>query len=267
MNGQAFSSCPIPGMSARRASWRRSASTPWPPPARDSLSPWGGVTAKVRVSRDETLANARAIVEATDLPVSADLENGFGDAPKTCAETIRQASATGLAGGSIEDATGDLSRPIYDFHQAVERIAAAAEAASSLPFVLTARAENFLHGRPDLDDTIRRLQAYAKAGAEVLFAPGLKNLESIRTVCAAVGKPVNVLVGLSGATFTVDELAAAGAKRISVGGALARAALGGFLRAAREIKERGAFTFSAEAMPFSEASSYMATIPVRHSRT
>jgi 2-methylisocitrate lyase-like PEP mutase family enzyme len=219
------------------------------------------------VSRDEALANAMAIVEATHLPVSADLENGFGHEPEACALTIRQAAATGLAGGSIEDATGDAGRPIYDFQQAVERVAAAAEAARPLPFVLTARAENFLHGRPDLDDTIRRLQAYAKAGAEVLYAPGLKNLETIRTLCAAVGKPVNVLAGLSGSPLTVDKLAAAGVKRISVGGALARAALGGFLRGAHEIKERGTFTFSAEAMSFAEASGYMATTPVRHSRT
>lgn len=210
------------------------------------------------VSRDEALANAMAIVEAMHLPVSADLENGFGHEPEACALTIRQAAAAGLAGGSIEDATGDAGRPIYDFQQAVERVAAAAEAARPLPFVLTARAENFLHGRPDLDDTIRRLQAYAKAGAEVLYAPGLKTLEAIGTLCAAVGKPVNVLAGLSGSSLTVDKLAAAGVKRISVGGALARAALGGFLGAAREIKERGTFTFSAEAMSFAEASNYMA---------
>ncbi len=210
------------------------------------------------VSRGETLANARAIVEATHLPVSADLENGFGHDPEACALTIRQAVATGLVGGSIEDATGEAHRPIYDFHEAVERVAAAAEAARSLPFVLTARAENFLHDRPDLDDTIRRLKAYAGAGAEVLYAPGLKSLDDIRTLCAEVGKPVNVLAGLSGAPFTVDELAAAGVKRISVGGALARAALGGFFRAAREIRERGTFTFSSEAMPFAEVSNYMA---------
>ncbi len=210
------------------------------------------------VSRDETLANARAIVEATHLPVSADLENGFGHDPEACARTIRQAAATGLAGGSIEDATGEADRPIYDFHEAVERVAAAAEAARELPFILTARAENFLHGRPNLDDTIRRLQAFAKAGAEVLYAPGLKSLDAIRTLCAEVGKPVNVLAGLSGALFTVEELAAAGVKRISIGGALARAALGGFVRAAREIRERGTFTFSSDAMSFAEASDYMA---------
>src|SRR5512145_549194 len=144
------------------------------------------------IGRAVTLANARAIVEATDLPVSADLENGFGDAPEACAETIRAAAAVGLAGGSIEDASGDAARPIYDFGHAVERVAAAVEAARSLPipFVLTARAENFLHGRPDLDDTIRRLQAFEQAGAEVLYAPGLREEGAIRTVCASVGKPV-----------------------------------------------------------------------------
>jgi 2-methylisocitrate lyase-like PEP mutase family enzyme len=210
------------------------------------------------VSRDETLANAGAIAAATHLPVSADLENGFGHSPEACAETIRQASASGLAGGSIEDATGDLNMPIYDFHEAVERVAAAAEAARSQSFVLTARAENFLHGRPDLDDTTRRLQAYAEAGADVLYAPGLKSLDAIRAVCAAVGKPVNVLVGLTGAPFTVEELGAVGVKRISVGGALARAALASLMRAAREMRERGTFTFSAEAMPFAEVSGYMA---------
>jgi 2-methylisocitrate lyase-like PEP mutase family enzyme len=209
------------------------------------------------VSRNETLANARAIVEATHLPVSADLENGFGHRPEDCADTIRMALAIGLAGGSIEDATGDAGHPIYEYEQAVERIAAAAAACRQSPFVLTARAENFLHGRQDLDDTIRRLEAYAEAGADVLYAPGLSSLEAVRTLCAAVTKPVNVLVGLSGAAFTVAELQAAGVKRISVGGALARAALGGLLRAGREIRERGTFTFTDSAMPFAEASAYM----------
>ncbi len=140
----------------------------------------------------------------------------------------------------------------------MERVAAACEAARPLPFLVTARAENFLHGRPDLDDTIRRLQAFEKAGADVVYAPGLPSLDAIRRVCAAVESPVNVLMGLTGATFTVEELQDAGVKRISVGGAFARAALGGFMRAAREVKENGTFTFSADAIPDAEASGYMA---------
>jgi len=210
------------------------------------------------LTRDEVLGNARSIVDATHLPVSADLEDGFGGAPETCAETIKLAAAVGLVGGSIEDATGDPENPIFEFEQAVERIAAACETARALPFLVTARAENFLHGRPDLDDTIRRLQAFEKAGADVVYAPGLPSLDAIRTVCAAVEKPVNVLMGLKGATFTVEELQDAGVKRISVGGAFARAALGAFMRAAREVKEQGTFTFSADAIPDAEASSYMA---------
>lgn len=210
------------------------------------------------LTRDDVLQNARAIVEATHLPVSGDLEDGFGTAPEVCAETIMLAASVGLAGGSIEDATGDPGNPIFDFQAAVERIAAAAEAARSASFVLTARAENFLHGRPDLDDTIRRLQAFVDAGADVVYAPGLPSLEAIRIVCAAVSKPVNVVMGLKGQTFTVGELQAAGVKRISVGGAFARAALGAFLRAAKEVKEKGTFTFAAEAIPDAEASSYMA---------
>ncbi|WP_119304469.1 isocitrate lyase/PEP mutase family protein [Dongia deserti] len=211
------------------------------------------------LSRAETLANARAIVEATDLPVSADLENGFGHDPEHCTETIRAASAIGLAGGSIEDASGDEAKPIYDLTLAVERVAAAVEAARSLPipFVLTARAENFLHGRPDLDDTIRRLQAFEQAGAEVLYAPGLTSLEQIRTVCASVSRPVNVVMGLVGGTFTVQQLAEAGVKRISLGSSLARAALGALMRAAREIKGNGTFSFASEAMPFAEVHRHM----------
>ena len=209
--------------------------------------------------RDEILGNARSIVEATHLPVSADLEDGFGSAPETCAETIELASAAGLVGGSIEDATGDPANPIFEFEHAVERVAAACEAARDLPFILTARADNFLHGRPDLDDTIRRLQAFEKAGADVVYAPGLPGLDAIRAVCAAVEKPVNVVMGLQGATFTVEELQDAGVKRISVGGAFARAALGGFLRAAIEVKDKGTFTFAADAIPGAEASGYMAT--------
>jgi 2-methylisocitrate lyase-like PEP mutase family enzyme len=211
------------------------------------------------VTRDEALAHARTIVSATALPVSADLENGFGDASKTAAETIRLAADAGLVGASIEDATGDAERPIYDASLAAERIAAAAEAARALPFsfTLTARAENFLHGRPDLDDTIRRLQAFEAAGADVLYAPGLRDLATIRTVCAAVGRPVNVVMGLAGAAFSVDDLAAAGVRRISLGSALARAALGALLRAAREIQERGTFSFADGAASFAELDPFL----------
>ncbi|HEY7461675.1 MAG TPA: isocitrate lyase/phosphoenolpyruvate mutase family protein [Gemmatimonadota bacterium] len=212
------------------------------------------------VTRDEALANAKAIVDATDLPVAADLENGYGHGPEAAAETIRLAAeVAGLVGGSIEDATGDPGRPIYDFEHAVERVAAAAEAARvfPFPFVLVGRAENFLHGRPDLDDTIRRLQAFEAAGADALYAPGLTRAEDIRTVCAAVSKPVNVLAGLKNASFSVAELAALGVRRISVGSALSRAALGAFARAAREIREHGTFTFAEEAIPFAEANDLM----------
>ncbi|HYL47403.1 MAG TPA: isocitrate lyase/phosphoenolpyruvate mutase family protein [Candidatus Limnocylindrales bacterium] len=212
------------------------------------------------VTREDVLAHCRAIAEASDLPVSADLENCFGDDPKTVAETIRLAAATGIAGGSVEDASGDDTRPIYEHAHAVERVAAAVEAARALPFAftLTARAENFLHGRPDLDDTIRRLQAFAAAGADVLYAPGLTSLEQIREVCAAVAqKPVNVLAGIKGQNFPAAELAAAGARRISVGGSLARAALGALLRAARQMKEKGTFAFVNEAMPTAEVNKFM----------
>jgi 2-methylisocitrate lyase-like PEP mutase family enzyme len=211
------------------------------------------------VSRAEALTHARAIVSATPLPVSADLENGFGDAPETAAETIRLAAETGLVGASIEDATGNPDRPIYDAALATERIAAAVEAARALPFLftLTARAENFLHGRPDLDDTIRRLQAFEAAGADVLYAPGLRDLAMIRAVCAAVGKPVNVIMGLAGAPFSADDLAAAGVRRISLGSALSRAALGAFLRAAREVKERGTFSFAENAASFADLDRFM----------
>jgi 2-methylisocitrate lyase-like PEP mutase family enzyme len=211
------------------------------------------------VSRAETLANARAIVEATDLPVSADLENGFGDDPESAAETIRAAGAAGLAGGSIEDASGDPARPIYELSLAVERVTAAVEAARSLegPFVLTARAENFLHGRPDIEDTIRRLQAFEKAGAEVLYAPGLTQLDQIRALCASVSRPVNVVMGLVGGAFSVQQLAEAGVKRISLGSSLARAALGALMRAAREVREDGTFGFAAQAIQFAELNRQM----------
>jgi 2-methylisocitrate lyase-like PEP mutase family enzyme len=208
------------------------------------------------ITRDETFANAKAIVEATDLPVAADLENGFGHTPGAAAETIRLAGeVAGLVGGSIEDSSGDLRRPIYDFQHAVDRVAAAAEAARalSLPFVLVGRAENFLHGRPDLDDTIRRLQAFETVGANALYAPGLTRPEDIRTVCAAVSKPVNVVMGLKTASLSVADLAALGVRRISLGSALSRAALGAFLRAAREIREQGTFRFAEDALPYAEA--------------
>jgi 2-methylisocitrate lyase-like PEP mutase family enzyme len=193
------------------------------------------------LTRDEIFDNAKSIVDATHLPVSADLEDGYGRAPEACAATIRLASDLGLAGGSIEDATGDAADPVYDFQLAVERVAAAAETAQDCQFMLTARAENYLHGRPDLGDTIRRLQSFAEAGADVLYAPGLPNLDAIREVCASVSKLVNVFMGLKGATYSLEELAAAGVKRISVGGSFARAALGAFVRAAREVKEKGTF--------------------------
>lgn len=206
------------------------------------------------LTRDEILANAREIVDATDLPVSADLEGGFGDAPDAAAETIRRAAAVGLVGGSIEDSTGRAGDPIHGFDQAVDRIRAAVDAARSLPFpfTLTARAENFLHGRPDLTDTIRRLQAFQEAGADVLYAPGLSSRDDIATVVRSVDRPVNVVMGLVGARLTVGELSEIGVKRISVGGSLARAAMGAFLRAAREIHDQGSFTYAADATPHKE---------------
>jgi 2-methylisocitrate lyase-like PEP mutase family enzyme len=215
------------------------------------------------ITRDEALAHARAIVEATPLPVSADLENGYADAPEAVARTIALAAEAGLVGCSIEDASGDPARPIYEFAEAVERVAAAVEAAHALPFAftLTARAENFLHGRPDLDDTIRRLHAFEAAGADVLYAPGLREVEPIRTVCAALSKPVNVLAGVGSAPLSVEQLAAAGVRRISLGSALARAALGAFLDAAREIKEQGTFTFTSRSASFKDLDPFMLARP------
>jgi 2-methylisocitrate lyase-like PEP mutase family enzyme len=206
------------------------------------------------MSRDDVLGHCRAIAAATDLPVSADLENCFGDDPKTVMETIGLGAAAGIVGGSVEDWSGSA---IYDFGQAVERVAAAAKAARALPFpfTLTARAENFLHGRRDLDDTIRRLQAFEKAGADVLYAPGLPDLAAIKAVCAAVSKPVNVLAGRP--PFTVAELAAAGVKRISLGGLLPRVAAGALLRAGRELKTQGTFTFAESAASMAEVSGFM----------
>ena len=198
-----------------------------------------------RVTRDEALAMARAIVLAVDLPVAADLENGFGDDPAAAAETIRLAAGVGLVGGSIEDAPGDKGRPVYAFDHAVARVAAAARAARALPFpfTLTARAENFIRNHPDLGDTIKRLQAYEQAGADVLFAPGLPDLAAVRAVCAAVTKPVNFMVGIKEKSFSVAELAAAGVRRISLSTSLYRAAVTGFLAAAREVREQGTFGY------------------------
>lgn len=203
------------------------------------------------VSREETLANCRAIAEATDLPVNADLENCFADDPRKAAETIRLAAEAGAVGGSIEDATGDSGRPIYDFDHAVERVAAAVEVARALPFpfTLTARAENFLHGRPDLDDTLRRLQAFERAGADVLYAPGLKDLATIRTVVSSLAKPFNALMASADPKLTVQDLGAAGVKRISTGSGLARLALGAFLKGARALKDQGSFTWIGDAVP------------------
>jgi 2-methylisocitrate lyase-like PEP mutase family enzyme len=198
-----------------------------------------------KVTREEALAQSRAIVDATGLPVSADLEKGFGDAPGDAAETIRLAAGVGLVGGSIEDATGDRDKPLYDIAHAVARIAAAAQAARALPFpfMLTARSENFLRGNPDLDDTIKRLQAYEKAGADVLFAPGLPDLASVKKVCASLSKPFNFMVGIRGKSFTVADLEAAGVRRISLATSLYRAAMTGLVEAGREIREKGSFGY------------------------
>ena len=213
------------------------------------------------VTRDEALANAKAIVAATHLPVAADLENGYGHAPEAAAETIRLAADAGLVGGSIEDATGDPAKPIYDFDHAVERVTAAAAAARALPFpfMFVARAENYLHGRRDLDDTIRRLQAYEKAGAEVLYAPGITDPKEIRTVCASVHKPVNVLMGMKGAPpLTVQELGALGVRRVSIGSGFSRVALTAFYHAAREVRDDGTFRFADEALYMSELANLFA---------
>ena len=197
------------------------------------------------LTRDEALAHARLVVGATDLPVSADLEKGFGVAPEVVAETVRLAADAGLVGCTIEDSTGNQDRPLYDFVLAVERIAAAAEAARALPFpfMLTARAHNFLYAAPNLDDTISRLQAFEKAGADVLFAPGLPDLVAVRAVCAAVSKPVNFMVGIKGKSLSVEELVEAGVKRISLATSLYRAAMTGLLDAATEVKDAGQFGF------------------------
>jgi 2-methylisocitrate lyase-like PEP mutase family enzyme len=211
------------------------------------------------VTRDEALEHARAIVAATDLPVSADLEKGFGDAPDVAAETIRLAAAVGLVGGSIEDATGDRDRPLFDLAHATERIAAAVEAAHArpVPFVLTARTENYLRGNPDLDDTIRRLLAFEAAGADVLMAPGLPDLDAVRAVCAAVTRPVNFMAGIKGRSFTVAELAAAGVKRISLATSLYRAAMTGLMTAAAEVAQHGTFGYLDAGMTTAELNGFM----------
>jgi 2-methylisocitrate lyase-like PEP mutase family enzyme len=207
------------------------------------------------VSRAEALANAKTIVEATPLPVAADLENGYGHAPEFAAETIRLAADAGLVGGSIEDATGDSANPIYQFDLAVERVAAAVEASRALPFpfMFVARAENYLHGRTDLDDTIRRLQAFEAAGADVLYAPGITRPEDIRILCASVSKPVNVLMGFKSApALSLKELGRLGVRRVSIGSGFARAAFTAFVRGAQEVRELGTFTFVHEALNISE---------------
>jgi 2-methylisocitrate lyase-like PEP mutase family enzyme len=208
-----------------------------------------------KASLEEMIENCRVIAAATDLPVSVDLEKGGGDAPEAAAEAIRLAAGAGAVGGSIEDATGGRQQPIYDFTLAVERVQAAVEAARSLPFpfTLTARAENFLYdGRKDLDDTIRRLQAFEAAGADVLYAPGLYDLATIRTVVSGLRKPFNLVMGFADPTLTVAQLSEAGVKRISVGGALSRVALAAFLRCAREMKDTGSFSFVREMAPIKD---------------
>jgi len=197
------------------------------------------------LTREQALAHARTIVQATDLPVSADLEKGFGDSPEAVAETIRLAAEAGLVGCTIEDTTGDPSHPLYDFGLAVERIAAGAEAARALPFcfMLTARSHNLMFADPSVDETIRRLQAFEKAGAEVLFAPGLPDLGAVEATCSALSKPFNFMVGIKGKSFRVGELAAAGVKRISLATSLYRAAMTGFLDAVREVNDTGTFGF------------------------
>ena len=208
------------------------------------------------LTREQVLKHVAEIVAATELPVSADLEGGFGDDPETVAETFQLAIKTGLAGGSIEDSTGRQDSPIYELELAVQRIRAVAEVTSALPypFMLTARCENYLVGRTDIKDTIKRLQAYQEAGASVLYAPGLRTKEDIVAVVSSVNCPVNVLMGLQGVHFSLNELSEFGVKRVSIGSGLSRAALGAFVRAAREMKEHGIFSFADEAVPYAEVS-------------
>ena len=211
----------------------------------------GRVDGTLAVSREELIANCREIAAATDLPVNADLENGYADDPQEAAEIIRMAAEAGVVGGSIEDATGRDDEPIYDFNLAVERVAAAAEVARALPFAFTftARAENFLHGRRDLDDTVKRLQAFAKAGADVLYAPGLRDLATIRQVVAALTKPLNVVMSAADPDLTTQQLADAGVKRISVGGTLSRLAFTAVRDAALAMRDQGSYQWVRNAMP------------------
>ena len=231
----------------------------------DALATSSGAKAGVlgkrdgKVSREEALANARMIVDATDLPVAADLEKGFGDGPEAAAETIRQAAAIGLVGGSIEDATGSKDKPLYDLATATDRVVAAVKAARSLsiPFVLTARAEGFLRGVPDLDDVIKRLQAFEAAGADVLMAPGLPDLAAVKKVCGALRKPFNFMAGIKGRSFSVAELEAAGVKRISLATSLYRAAMTGLVDAAREVREKGTFGYLDHTMATPDLNAFM----------
>jgi 2-methylisocitrate lyase-like PEP mutase family enzyme len=213
-------------------------------------------------TRAAIIENCRIIADATELPVSVDLENGGADDPEAAATAIRLAAEAGAVGGSIEDASGDARRPIYDFALAVERVQAAVEAARSLPipFTLTARAENLLYGRNDLDDTIRRLQGFEAAGADVLYAPGVRDLPTIRTVVSALKKPFNLVMGFADPTLTLEQLSAAGVKRISVGGALSRVALAAFLRCAREMKDKGSFTYVREMTPIKDLRGAFASV-------
>jgi len=211
------------------------------------------------ITLEESLANARLICDSTDLPVSADLEKGFGDAPAETARAITRAAEIGLVGGSIEDATGDKDKPLYDIGQATERVAAAVQAARalSIPFMVTGRAEGFLRGNTNLDDAIKRLQAYEKAGADVLMAPGLPDLSAVRAVCAALSKPFNFMVGIKGKSFTVAELEAAGVKRISLATSLYRAAMTGLIDAAREAKDKGTFGYLDRAVSTPDFNAFM----------
>src|ERR1700726_673467 len=239
-------------MAARRASWRD-----WDFRGSPPRAPLGKLDGQI--TREEALAHARLIVAVSPHPVVADLENGFGDSPETAAETIRLAGAAGLVGGSIEDASGNPRVPIYAMAQAVERVAAAAQAARGLPFpfMLTARAENFLHDKPDLDDTVRRLQAFERAGADVLFAPGLPDLAAVRIVCSALTKPFNFMVGMRGKSFALADLAAAGVKRVSLSTSLYRAAVTAVFAAAREAKEAGTFSYVETLIKGDELNKYL----------
>lgn len=207
-----------------------------------------------KLTREEALASAHAIAGATDLPVSGDLENGFGHGPEAAALTVRLAAEAGLVGCSIEDSTGEKERPLYELQLATERIAAAVEAARSLgfPFMLTARAENFVRGKPDLDDTIKRLQAYERVGADVLFAPALPDLAAVRAVCSAVTRPVNFMAGIRGKSFSIAQLVEAGVKRVSFASSLYRAAMTGLIEAASEARQKGTFGYVDKAMTSAE---------------